>query len=290
MTRDICKEVTDKLIESMENNPGAWIKPWVTAGPGMPHNAVTGHEYNGINIPMLWGASAHFGHKTNGWASYQQWRQKGAQVRKGEKGTMIVFWSFIEKEEDGKKKKIGFLKCSHVFNADQVDGFDYQPPTLPNLAARLENAEAFFAATGADIRHGHSGAFYNPNSDFVAMPDREAFIATNGSSATETYYGTLAHEMTHWTGHAKRCDRQFGKRFGDHAYAFEELVAELGAAFLSAHLGISSEPRADHAQYLASWLRVLRKDSKAVLTAASKASEALTYLRGLQTDEQWQVA
>lgn len=157
-------------------------------------------------------------------------------------------------------------------------------PEPKDPAQILDAAEAFVAATGADIRHGGNHAFYRFPDDFIQMPERERFMGTETSTATESYYGTLLHE-THWTGCAKRCDREFGKRFGDDAYAVEELVAELGAAFLCDDLGITLEPRPDHAAYLDNWLKVLKADKKAIFTAASQAAKATDYLAGLQATE-----
>src|ERR1019366_1570514 len=163
-----------------------------------------------------------------------------------------------------------------VFAAEQVDG--YQVPVIDPLPAMvitpIEQAEAFVAATGASIRHGGGRAYYRPATDSIQLPPREAFIGTPTSTPAESYYSTLCHELTHWTSPESRCNRQLGKRFGDDAYAIEELVGELGTAFLCADLRITDEPRADHAQYLASWLEVLKADKKAIFTAASKASEA----------------
>jgi antirestriction protein ArdC len=142
-------------------------------------------------------------------------------------------------------------------------------------------ADAFVAATGATIAHGGSRAYYRPSTDSIQLPPRDAFIGTRTSNPAESYYSTVLHELTHWTSHAQRCDRQLGKRFGDDAYAMEELVAELGAAFLCARIGITAEPRIDHAQYLASWLSVLKADKRAIFTAASKASESTDWLHRL---------
>ena len=170
------------------------------------------------------------------------------------------------------------------FAAEQVDGF--AAPTLETPPATvitpIERAEAFVAATGASIAHGGGRAFYRPSTDSIQLPPREAFIGTSTSTPAESYYSTLLHELSHWTSAEGRCNRQLGKRFGDQAYAAEELIAELGAAFLCADLGITDEPRADHAQYLASWLSVLKADKKAIFTAASKASEAAAFLASLQ--------
>lgn len=281
--RDLYQTVTDAIVKQLESGAGAFIKPWV--GADMPTNGTSGHEYRGVNVLMLWASAAAGGFKANAWASYKQWQAAGAQVRAGERGTMIVYAGTAiaretveasEGEEGGRTFR--FLKYSHVFNSDQVDGFELKAAERPNLAQRLEAAEAFVANTGAVIKYSGERACYVPSRDEVHMPAWEAFTDTPTATATERAYGVLFHELTHWTGHEKRLAREFGKRFGNEAYAAEELVAELGAAFTAARLGIECEPRADHAQYLASWLTVLRNDKKAIFTAAARASDAADYL------------
>lgn len=305
MTRDLYSEVTDNLVAQIEAGAGDWRKPWATqAAAGMPVNACTGHEYRGVNVLSLWGAGAAKGYPTAQWASFKQWIAAGAAVRKGEKGTLIVYaGAFTPKGAEGasgagdasdvgqptaEQRTRHFLRCSHVFNVAQVQAIEGsgwtapKAPELPHLASRIDAAEAFVAATRATIRHGGDRAFFAPELDYVGMPERAAFRDTPTSTATENYYSTLLHELTHWTGHASRLAREFGKRFGSDAYAAEELVAELGAAFLCAQLGIAATPRADHAQYLANWLRVLKSDKRAIFTAAARASDASDYLRNLQ--------
>jgi antirestriction protein ArdC len=159
-----------------------------------------------------------------------------------------------------------------VFNAAQVDGYSPATDEYMPMPERMAHAEAFFRGVGADVRHGGNQAFYSPVTDHIQMPPFQAF------SEAVPYYSTLAHEHTHWTANAGRCDRQLGKRFGDSAYAAEELIAELGAAFTCAHLGLSTEPRADHAAYIQSWLRVLKADKRAIFTAASKAQQACDWM------------
>jgi antirestriction protein ArdC len=165
-----------------------------------------------------------------------------------------------------------FTRGYSVFNASQVDGYTPTADADVPMPERIAHAETFFKSIRADVRHGGNQAFYAPASDHIQMPPFQAF------AENVAYYSTLAHEHTHWTATASRCDRQLGKRFGDSAYAAEELIAELGAAFTCAHLGLSTEPREDHAQYLASWLKVLKADSRAIFTAASKAQQATDWL------------
>lgn len=286
--RDLYQEVTDQIIASLEAGlEGEWEKPWVGRKGGLPYNATTKRRYNGINVLMLWSSAMKQGFNTDAWASYKQWQERGAQVRKGQRGTMVVYVgkTTVERETsdgDTEEQTVTFLKSSVVFNVDQVEGFSIAQDPLPELATRLEHAEAFVANTAATIHYGGTRACYIPSIDQVNMPPVEAFTDTSTSTATEAFYGTLLHELTHWTGAKHRCAREFGKRFGNDAYAAEELVAELGAAYLCAHLGITSEPRADHAKYIKSWLGVLRADKKAIFTAASKASEACDFLCDLQ--------
>jgi len=289
---DVTQHVADKLIARMKEaktNGESWDKPWIGgAGFALPVNASTGNEYRGVNIFSLIGEAQASGYASNQWASYKQWQSKGGQVRRGETGTYIIFYKIIEKEDGS---KLPLIRYSKVFNACQVDGVDLVTPdeTRPALAQRIESAETFFGNTGADIRHSDQrAAFYRrrstmaTDSDYVHMPSMDLFKDTAHSTATENYYSTLAHEVTHWTGDKRRLDREKGSRFGDAKYAFEELVAEFGAAFISAHLDISSEPRVDHAHYINCWIECLTDHPKAIMTACARASDALDYLRGKQ--------
>lgn len=287
MTRDLHQEVTDSIVTAIEAGAGKWEMPWHVASDGLPVNATTGAQYHGVNILTLWARAARAGYPTAQWATYQQWLAIGAQVKAGEKGSMIVYaGTFTPKdaraesrtESSDPAKPMHFLKCSAVFNSAQVTGFDAVAPIRPCLAERITAADAFVSATKADIRFGNARAFYAPELDYIGVPDFDAFTPTVSSTATENAYSTLLHELTHWTGHQSRCARDFGKRFGNDAYAAEELVAELGAAFLCADLAITNLPRVDHAQYLAHWLRVLKADKRAIFTAASAATRAVAYL------------
>ena len=287
MKRDLHQEITDKIVAMIESGAGRWEMPWHGTLGKRPVNAVTGHRYNGVNVLNLWADSIDKGFATNQWATFKQWQEHGAQVRKGERGSLVVYVGQVARErtnDDGETEEYGvsFLKYSHTFNADQVDGFEVETVERPNLATRIAAADAFVANTGAIIRENQGRAFYNPTDDFIGMPAFDLFRDTDASTATENAYSTLLHELTHWTAPKKRLDREFSKRFGDGAYALEELVAELGAAFLCADLDITNEPRADHAKYLAHWLEVLKADKRAIFTAASKASEAAGYLADTQ--------
>lgn len=288
--KDIHQQVTDNIIQAIEAGAGDWQMPWHRAGDGLnrPVNIDTHNRYRGINVLNLWIAAECRGFGCGVWGTYRQWQNRGCQVRKGEKGATVVFYKELEFEADNpatgesELEKRLMARASTVFNAEQVDGYEPEPlPVLENPVTAIERAEAFVAATNAEIRHGGTRAYYNRGTDFIQMPERERFLGTDTSSATEAYYGVLFHELTHWTGHKSRCERTFGKRFGDEAYAMEELVAELGAAFLCADLGISQAPRPDHAAYIDNWLNVLKADKTAIFTAASQASKAADFLAGL---------
>jgi antirestriction protein ArdC len=287
--RDLYADVTANLVASIERDPGKPRLPWRRAGLPlfMPTNALTKNAYNGVNIVSLWAAAELSNYTAPIWATYKQWRELGAQVRAGEKASLVVFYKSFEVEpdaqdesDDGQRR---MARASFVFNAAQVDGYTLpdQPPPLPPIA-RLEAADRFLAATGAVVRHGGDRAYYNRVSDHIQMPEEGLFTGTATMTRSESYYAVLAHEHVHWTGHDKRLARESGKRFGDAAYAAEELVAEIGSAFLCAELGITQDTRPDHAHYLANWLQLLKSDRKLIFTAAARAAEAVQCLRGLQ--------
>jgi antirestriction protein ArdC len=288
--RDVYRKVTDQIVTAIENGVGSWRMPWHTSGrfAFSPINVASKKPYRGINTVCLWAAAQSKGYESGDWGTYQQWQDRGAQVRKGEKATLIVFWKFANSgnRADGADGADGaddslptsgsrllFTKGYSVFNAAQVDGYTPKVDAERPMPERIEQAEAFFKAIGSDLRHGGNQAFYSPATDYVQMPPFQAF--RDGLS----YYSVLAHEHTHWTANAARCNRELGKRFGDSAYAAEELIAELGAAFTCAHLGLTTEPREDHAQYIQSWLKVLKADKRAIFTAASKAQQAADWLQ-----------
>ena len=235
------------------------------------------------------------------WATYRQWQELGAQVRGGEKGSLIVkYGEWVPKsakeaatdasgdDEDSGKRL--YAKPAFVFNAAQVENFVIEAaPLRPDLTTRLLHVDRFIAATGAEFREAGQRAFYrqrsaNGEGDFIQLPPRHLFTGTATSTPTESYESTRLHELAHWSGASHRLDRRFGERFADKAYAFEELVAELSAAFLAAELEITNVPRPDHAQYIGHWLEVLKGDSKAIFSAASLATRAVDYLRGLQPE------
>lgn len=286
---DVYSRVADRIVAELEQGVRPWLKPWNAEHAAeritRPLRA-NGQPYKGINVLMLWGEAMAKGFASPFWMTYKQAQELGGQVKKGEHGSLVVYADRIHKTEtadngDETLREIPFMKGYTVFCVEQIDGLPehfYARPSPPLPAPeRIAGADRFFAATGADIRHGGARAFYAEGPDYVQMPPFESF------RDAETHAATLAHELTHWTKHGKRLAREFGrKRWGDAGYAAEELVAELGAAFLCADLAITPEPRADHASYIASWLDVLKNDKRAIFTAAAHAQRAADYLHGLQ--------
>jgi antirestriction protein ArdC len=286
---DVYTRVTNRIVEALEAGVRPWMKPWHAehaagriARP-LRHN---GQKYSGINILTLWMSAESQGFVSPFWMTFQQAKEFGAFVKKGEHGSPVVYAATFKKTETSEagedvEQDIPFLKEYTVFNADQVEGLPehfYAMATPPTgKIERIERAEAFFANTKADIRIGGNRAFYAIDADYVRMPPLEAF------KDAESFAATLGHELCHWTRNPSRLNREFGrKRFGDEGYAIEELVAELGSAFLCADLEITPETREDHASYIDSWLKVLKSDKRAVFSAASHASKAVDFLHGLQ--------
>jgi antirestriction protein ArdC len=282
--RDLYRSVTDKIVAAIEAGAGIFQMPWhFTGRPACrPLNAHTHAAYRGINILSLWVDAEVKGYTSGLWASYKQWQSLGAQVRSGERGSLIIFYKPLPApEEEAEDSRRYVTRASYVFNVAQVSGYQETLELPVSQPLRHETADAFIAATGARIRHGFHVARYRRDLDDIEMPSAAWFTGTKGSTSTEAYYATVLHELTHWSGATHRLDREFGKRFADHAYAFEELVAELGAAFLCAELGIANEPRPDHAAYLAHWLAIFKQDPRSLFTAAGKAQEAAEYLTAL---------
>lgn len=283
---DIHARITRQIIEQLEAGVRPWARPWTTSAATTRPLRHDGTPYSGINIILLWNEAASRGFTRSTWMTFRQAIAMGGCVRKGEHGATVVYANQLvraETDEGGEEveTRIGFLKAYTVFNLDQIDGLgDHYPPTPDDIAnpdARITGAETFFRNCRADLRHGGGSAFYAPGPDHVQMPDFASFHGAAG------YYATLAHEMIHWTRHTTRLDRDMGRRrHGDPGYAREELVAELGAAFLCADLGLEPEPREDHAAYIGSWLRVLNDDTRLVFSAAAHAHRAVQYLHGLQ--------
>jgi antirestriction protein ArdC len=290
MKADIYQRITDKIVCELEKGVMPWLKPWNAehaAGRITRPLRGNGIPYKGINVLMLWSAAMGKGYAAPIWMTYKQASELKANVRKGEHGSLVVYADKITRSAtdsatgEESKYAIPFLKGYTVFNVEQIDGLPEQyyakPAPRVDTIERVDRAEGFFAGTGATVRHGGTVAYYNVSQDFVQMPAFEAF------RDAESYYATLAHETTHWTRHKSRLDRNFGrKRFGDEGYAMEELVAELGSAFLSADLDLTPELRGDHASYISSWIKVLKDDKRAIFTSASHAQRAADFLHGLQ--------
>jgi len=288
---DLYSKITGTIVTQLEAGVRPWHQPWSAAhaagGISRPLR-YNGQPYNGVNVLVLWLAAFQRGYSCPLWLTFQQAKELGGHVKKGEKGTMVVYANTFEKkekdEETGEEttERIPFLKSYVVFNAaEQTEGLPghyYARAVAPrNLADRLEHAEQFFANTKADTRHGGNKAFYSPSGDFIQLPPFDSF------ENRDSYYATRSHESIHWTKHEQRLNRSFdSKRFGDDGYAMEELTAELGAAFLCADLGITPEMMPEHASYLDAWLKVLKADKRAIFTAASHASKAAEYLHSLQ--------
>jgi len=288
--QDIYARITAKIVTALENGVRPWVKPWNAEHAAgritrpLRHN---GQPYSGINILSLWASATEQNFAAPIWMTYRQAHELGAQVRKGEKGSPVVYANSItcnETDADSGAeiaRDIHFLKGYTVFNVEQIEGLPAQYNTLASprldVLARIARAESFFAATGATLAHGGNRAFYRPSTDSIVLPPFEAF------RDAESYYATLAHETTHWTAHESRLARDVGsRRFGSEGYAIEELVAELGAAFLCADLDLTLEAREDHASYIANWLQVLKADNRAIFAAASHAQRAADFINKLQ--------
>lgn len=282
---DVYTRVTNQIIQAIEAGADKWEMPWHSPDAALlcPVNASTGSAYRGVNILSLWVAAHMAGYQENTWATYKQWSDMGRQVLKGEKATVGVFWKPLDAQNaessEGESAQPGrhwVARAFALFNAEQVEG--YVPPERPERPEhqRISEADAFFSALGADIRHGGAKAFYRPSTDHIQMPPFDVF------RDPIAYYSTLAHEATHWTGAKSRLDRDLSGRFGNESYAAEELVAELGAAFLAADLGLSVDARPENAAYVQSWLKVLKSDNRAIFTAAAKAQQAMDYMHHLQ--------
>ncbi|RWQ12522.1 zincin-like metallopeptidase domain-containing protein [Mesorhizobium sp.] len=279
------QEITDRIIAELERGTVPWVKPWgkAKAGLGLPSNAATGRAYSGINILILWGAVIERSYPSQNWLTFRQALSLGGNVRKGEHGTTIVHADrFVPRDEKERAKTEGdepqavpYLKRFTVFNVAQCDNLpEHLYAAAEPLPERqiVPQAEALIHASGADFRIGGDRAFYMPGSDFIQVPPQPAFFHQID------YYRTCFHELGHWTGHPTRLARDFSGSFGSKTYAREELVAEIAAAFVCSSLGI--EPTVRHADYIGSWLKVLREDNRAIFRAASYASKAADFLLG----------
>ena len=282
MARDIFQEVTDRIIAQLESGVIPWVKPWKNDSTSIgAHNAVSGKPYRGINQVLLWNP---VGSEGDGWLTFKQARDVGANVRKGETGSLVVFfkpWKIKDvNNPEGEEKTIPLIRNFVVFHTSQIDGLPekYQAnpcQPMPQIE-RIERGERIMSQ--ACVSHGGNRAYFSPANDAIQLPHPAQFKSIGD------YYATGLHELTHWTGAKGRCDRDFSGRFGSSAYAREELVAEMGAAFLLQHCQIAGEMQ--HASYLASWIEVLKEDKKAVVTAASKAQQAVDFILKVNIKEQ----
>lgn len=287
-------KVTRRIIGELEAGRLPWVQPWGSApdgaGPGLPRNALTGRAYCGVNILILWGAVVERGYPTQGWLTFRQALKAGGSVRKGERGQSVVYADRFTTEAERERARasgeearaIPFLKRFTVFNVAQCDGLgDLAPEPAPLPECKVVPlAEEVIAASGVTFRIGGDEAFYAPGYDFVQVPPQPAFFDS------VNYYRTCLHELTHATGHPSRVVRDLSGRFGSDGYAREELIAEMGSAFLCASLGIV--PTVRHADYLGSWLAVLRDDNRAIFRAAAAASRAADWL--LNRHREWREA
>lgn len=284
--RDAYQEITDTMIAALEKETAPWLKPWNDKGTAhkLPVNGSTGKPYKGINILILWNAAQERNYTSNVWMTFDQASKKGYKVKPGKgTGVQIVFWKInqydkkdgngnVVVDENGyvEKNNIPMARFYTVFNADRIEGIEPSEAVEPIQAWEDMNAvESDIAALGADIRHGGDNAYYRPKDDFIQMPEKDQF--ENGGA----YYATLLHEITHWTGNSKRLDRKGGS-FGDADYAFEELVAEIGSAFLCTDYNITGTLQ--HPEYVKGWIKVLKNDKRAIVRAASKAQKAVEYI------------
>lgn len=278
---DIYTTVTNSIIAALEQGTPPWVRPWQD-GQVMPSNLATGKLYRGINVLMLNIEAMARNHSDCRWLTFRQAMALGTHVRKGEHGTPIVFYRLREIKEDvgdvadadaPDSRRIPMLKSYTVFNASQLDHVPESLVHRPVVAWQpIDEAEKLICRTGAVIRHGGQQACYRPSDDVILLPPTSAF------DKPVDYYATALHEIVHWVGHPSRLNRVLGRRHGIEAYAYEELVAEIGAAFLCAHCGLSA--RLEHASYIDSWLDALRRDKRLIFVAAGAAQKAADFVMG----------
>jgi antirestriction protein ArdC len=288
---DLYTKVTNDIIRIIEQGAGSWSMPWRKVGLGSPRSMSSGKPYRGVNWVILTIEQMDHGYASNKWGTFKQWLGHSTDdntvcVRKGSKGTHIFLWqpgtppSKAMLARDPNAKPYLLAKTFTVFNRDQVDGLPAEAPAdVLTEHERWDQADDYFRTIGANVVEDGDRAYYAPANDRIAVPTLAQF------PNRDHFYTTMAHEHVHWTGHESRLNRDLHNRFGDDAYAAEELVAELGAAFWGAQMGLEGAVRDDHASYLASWLRVLKADSKAIVTAASQAQKAVDHLNTLAAFE-----
>jgi antirestriction protein ArdC len=291
VNRDLYAEVSTRIIKELERGAAPWVKPWsATAGQNVPQNAVTSRPYSGCNVILLW-LARNRGWQTPRFLTFKQAIEAGGNVRKGEHGTKVYFVKQLQiKDGNGEEadtRLIPMMREYSVFNVDQCENLAEcikagKPMRVRNPDTRDALGDEFLASTGADIREGHGEACYVPSRDFISLPAFEAF------KGADHFYNVAFHELTHWTGHKSRLDRDLKHRFGERAYAAEELVAELGAAFLAAEFSFDGDVR--NAGYIATWIELLKADKRAFFTSCNRASKAADYLRGLALAEPAEIA
>jgi antirestriction protein ArdC len=280
---DIYQTITDKIITELEVGTVPWVRPWSGEADPFPRNALSQRPYRGINTVVL-GMEAHCrGYASNQWLTFKQAQQLGGHVRKGERASTIIYYEarmmekndadLVAEGDEADKRFVPLLKLFSVFNVDQVEGLPESYQDRPVHEADWDasaTAEQIMECSGAAIRHQGFKAFYSPTNDLIYLPGKATF------ADAAAYYSTALHELCHWTGSSTRLGRKLGRRFGESAYAMEELIAELGAAFLSAHCRLDGQLQ--HASYISSWLEVLQRDKRAVFVAAAQAQKAADYL------------
>ena len=276
---DFYQEITNQIIEALEQGVKPWVCPWdITVSSGLPQNLSTQSYYQGMNIMLLWMSAMKQQFSSSQWVTFKQAKGLGGNIRKGEKGTRIFFYKMVKKKEAVDEDDVyPMLKTYTVFNCDQVDGLSpsvevEETPARTEIEV-IDEVESFINSTKAAISWTGQRAFFRPSTDEIVLPSRERF------HRTADCYATVLHELTHWTGHSTRLNREMTGQFGSKDYAFEELCAELGSAFLMSDLGIVGEVQ--HDSYISSWLEALRNDKRYVFKAASKASQAHAFLREL---------
>jgi antirestriction protein ArdC len=288
-SRDVAAEITDLIIRKLEEGVPPWSRPWRMSGAGGRPLRHTGEAYRGVNALYLWALGDAKAYRSRFWMTYRQAEALGGNVRRGERGAVSVYYSSFKKREEHPEtgqeveRSIRFLRHYVVFNADQIDALPahfYTPeesetPLIPSQRQAAINA--FFAAVPADVRHGGNQAYYTPTFDYIQLPNRTSF------RSMDHYASTRCHETVHWSGSASRLARTFGKRFGYNAYAFEELVAEIGAGLCCADVGLPNILHDGHASYVGHWLAILRGDKTAIIHAAAKAEQAFAYLKSFST-------
>ena len=282
ITQELMNKVTENVITKMETCGAGWLRSWV-GDSQLPINCETGKAYQGVNLFILLGEEKSSGK----WGTYKAWARLDKPVCKGEKATQIIYFkinkSKTKVDSKGNPLKYPMMKIYHVFNESQTEGYEMAVKTYGDNFS-CANADEWIANTKAVINYKNISAFYNPNKDEIGMPPKTAFFKTDDATAEQNFYGTLFHELTHWTGHTTRNDRLV-KRASRTDYAFEELIAELGACFQSVHFGIEpAEVNADHTKYLNGWLQALKDDKQLIFKASAQAQKAIQYIEGLQLD------